>query len=171
MPDLPLDERPERDLMPEGRDGACFAVHGRPGLAGSVRSARSQPGYRPRAVRSRRSTTRLSRLSFNTRAVAIPSGVSGSITAPRSRKWSSQRWRRGWKKLTSAPLRGSTVPMSLPFHVIASNAGIREVAGIRRSDVLTTYDVVDLMRRIRIVFMKKAILTAIRGAFCHESAQ
>jgi hypothetical protein len=54
---------------------------------------------------------------------------------------------------------------------IRSDAGIREVAGIRRSAVLTTYDVVDLMRRIRIVFVKKAILTAICGAFRNESAQ
>ena len=58
-----------------------------------------------------------------------------------------------------------------PFPRIASNAGIREVAGIRRSAVLTTNDVVDLMRRIRIVFVKKAILTAICGAFRDESAQ
>jgi hypothetical protein len=58
-----------------------------------------------------------------------------------------------------------------PLPRIASDAGIREVAGIRRSAVLTTDDVVDLMRRIRIVFVKKAILTAIRGAFCDESAQ
>jgi|HubBroStandDraft_1064217.scaffolds.fasta_scaffold127520_2 hypothetical protein len=80
--------------------------------------SRSQRGYRPTAIRIRRSTTRLSRLSFSSRAVAVPSGVSGSITAPRSRKWSSQRWCRGWKNLTSAPLRGSTVPMSLPFHAL-----------------------------------------------------
>lgn len=58
-----------------------------------------------------------------------------------------------------------------PFPRIASNTGIREVAGIRRSAVLTTNDVVDLMRRIRIVFVKKTILTAVRGAFCDESAQ
>jgi hypothetical protein len=55
-----------------------------PGVAGSVRRARSQRGYRPAAFRIRRSTTRLSRLSFSSRAVAFPSGVSGSITAPRS---------------------------------------------------------------------------------------
>ena len=58
-----------------------------------------------------------------------------------------------------------------PLPRVAPNAGIREVAGIRRSAVLTANDVVDLMRRIRIVFMKQAILTAIRGAFRDESAQ
>jgi hypothetical protein len=58
-----------------------------------------------------------------------------------------------------------------PLPRIASNAGIREVAGIRRSAVLTANDVVDLMGRIRIVFVKKAILTAIRGAFRDEPAQ
>jgi len=58
-----------------------------------------------------------------------------------------------------------------PLPRIAPNAGIREVAGIRRSAVLTTDDVVDLVRRIRIVFVKKAILTAIRGAFRDEPAQ
>ena len=57
-----------------------------------------------------------------------------------------------------------------PLPRIASNTGIREVIGIRRSAVLTTYDVVDLMRRIRVVFVKKAILTAICGAFGDESA-
>ena len=54
---------------------------------------------------------------------------------------------------------------------VAANAGIREVAGIRRSTVLATNDVVDLMRRIRIVLVKKAILTTIRGALRDESAQ
>jgi hypothetical protein len=58
-----------------------------------------------------------------------------------------------------------------PLPCVASNAGIREVAGIRRSAVLTANYVVDLMRRIRIVFVKKAILTAMRGAFRDESAQ
>jgi hypothetical protein len=58
-----------------------------------------------------------------------------------------------------------------PLPRIASNAGIREIAGIRGSAVFTTNDVVDLMRRIRIVFVKKAILTAIRGAFGDESPQ
>jgi hypothetical protein len=37
--------------------------------------------------------------------------------------------------------------------------------------MLTTNDVVDLVRRIRIVFVKKAILTTERGAFRDESAQ
>jgi hypothetical protein len=58
-----------------------------------------------------------------------------------------------------------------PLPRIASNAGVREVACIRRPAMLTANDVVDLMRRIRIVFVEKAILAAIRGAFRHESAQ
>ena len=37
--------------------------------------------------------------------------------------------------------------------------------------MLTTNNMVDLMRRIRIVFVKKAILAAIRGALGDESAQ
>jgi len=99
------------------------AVHYHLSTASPRSSARcldgeAQRGYRPTAIRRRRSTTRLSRLSFRSRAVASPSSVSGSITAPRSTKWSPQRWRRGWKKLTSTPLRGSTVPMSLPFHAL-----------------------------------------------------
>lgn len=32
-------------------------------------------------------------------------------------------------------------------------------------------DMVDLMRRIRIVFVKEAILTSVGGAFCDESPQ
>jgi hypothetical protein len=58
-----------------------------------------------------------------------------------------------------------------PLPRVAPNAGIREVSGIRRSAVLTANNVVDLMRRIRIVFMKKAILATVRGAFRDESAQ
>ena len=37
--------------------------------------------------------------------------------------------------------------------------------------MLTTNDMVDLMRRVRIVFVEKAILAAIRSAFGDESAQ
>jgi hypothetical protein len=58
-----------------------------------------------------------------------------------------------------------------PLPRVASNAGIGEVAGIRRSAALTANDVVDLMRRIRIVLVTKAMLTTIRGAFRVESAQ
>jgi hypothetical protein len=133
--------------------------------------SRSQRGYRPTAIRIRRSTTRLSRLSFSSRAVAVPSGVSGSITAPRSRKWSSQPLvpRMEEPDERSAPGIDRANVATLPC--VAPNAGIREVAGIRRSAVLTANDVVDLMRRIRIVFVEEAILTARRGAFRDESAQ
>jgi hypothetical protein len=44
-----------------------------------------------------------------------------------------------------------------PLPRIASNAGISEIGGVRRSAVLTTNDAVDLMRRIGIVFVKKAV--------------
>ena len=140
------------------------------GLAGSVRSARSQRGYRPTAVRSRRSATRLSRLSFSTRAVAFASGVSGSITTPRSRKLVIPALAPRVEETHERPTPGIDRANVAPFPRIASNTGIREVAGIGRSAVLTTNDVVDLMRRVRIVFVKKAILTAICGAFGDESA-
>jgi hypothetical protein len=59
--------------------------------------------------------------------------------------------------------------MSLPFHELR---GCRHsFAGVRRSAVLRADDVVALMRQIRIVFVKKAILTAIRGAFRDESME
>jgi hypothetical protein len=52
---------------------------------------------------------------------------------------------------------------------IASKAGISKVVDFRWTAVLAADDVVYLMRRIRIVFVKKAVLTPVRGAFCNES--
>lgn len=54
---------------------------------------------------------------------------------------------------------------------IASKASIGKVAGIRLSTMLTADDVVNLMRRIRIAFVKEAILTSKARAFCDESTQ
>jgi hypothetical protein len=49
----------------------------------------------PAAIRSSRSVMRSARLSCNKRTVARPMSVSGSISAPFSRKWSVQRSRLG----------------------------------------------------------------------------
>ena len=58
-----------------------------------------------------------------------------------------------------------------PLPCIASKASIGKVVGIRLAAMFAANDVVYLMRRVRIVFMKKAILTAKDGAFCDESPQ
>ena len=53
-----------------------------------------------------------------------------------------------------------------PLPGIASKASIGKVVGIRLATMFSADDVVYLMRRIRIAFMKKAILTSKGGAFC-----
>ncbi len=58
-----------------------------------------------------------------------------------------------------------------PFPCIASKASIGEVVGIRRTGMFAADNVIYLMRRIRIVFMKQAILTPKDGALCDESPQ
>jgi hypothetical protein len=58
-----------------------------------------------------------------------------------------------------------------PLPCIASKAGIGKVIGIREPAMFAANDVVYLVRRIRIIFMKKAILTPVSSAFCHESPQ
>ena len=58
-----------------------------------------------------------------------------------------------------------------PLPCIASMASIGKVVGIRLPAMFAANDVVYLMRRIRIVFVKEAILTAKGGAFCDESPQ
>jgi len=58
-----------------------------------------------------------------------------------------------------------------PLPCIASKASIGKVVGIRLAAMFAANDVVYLMRRVRIAFMKKAILTSKGGAFCDESPQ
>jgi len=48
-----------------------------------------------------------------------------------------------------------------PFPRVASQASIGKIVGIGQSAMFAADDVVYLMRRIRIAFMKEAILTAI----------
>jgi hypothetical protein len=48
-----------------------------------------------------------------------------------------------------------------PFPCIASKAGVGKVVGIRQPAMLAADDVVYLMWRIRIVFMKETILASI----------
>jgi hypothetical protein len=55
-----------------------------------------------------------------------------------------------------------------PLPCIASKASIGKVVGIRLAAMFAVNDVVYLMRRVRIAFMKKAILTPKGGAFCDE---
>ena len=52
---------------------------------------------------------------------------------------------------------------------VASKAGIGQVVLVGTPTVLAADDVVYLMGRIRIVFMKEAIFAPMRGAFCNES--
>src|SRR4051794_33624336 len=58
-----------------------------------------------------------------------------------------------------------------PFPCVASKTGIGEVVRNRLSAMFAAADVVYLMRRIRIVFVKEAILAPIANAFCDESPQ
>ena len=58
-----------------------------------------------------------------------------------------------------------------PLPCITSKASIGKVVGIRLAAMFAANDVVYLMRRVRIAFMKKAILTSKGGAFCDESPQ
>jgi hypothetical protein len=58
-----------------------------------------------------------------------------------------------------------------PFPCVAPETGIGEVLGFRSPTMFATDDVVYLVSRVRIVFMKEAILTAIASAFCYESPQ
>ena len=58
-----------------------------------------------------------------------------------------------------------------PFPCVAPKTGIGEVVGFRSPAMFATDDVVYLVWRVRIVFMKEAILTAIASAFCNESPQ
>ena len=56
-----------------------------------------------------------------------------------------------------------------PFPCVASKTSVGKVVSIRSSAMFAADDVVYLMRRIRIVFMKEAILTSVAGAFGDES--
>jgi hypothetical protein len=58
-----------------------------------------------------------------------------------------------------------------PLPCIASKASIGKVVRLRLAAMFAANDVVYLMRRVRITFMKKAILTPKCGAFCDESPQ
>ena len=58
-----------------------------------------------------------------------------------------------------------------PFPCVAPETGIGEVLGFRSPTMFATDDVVYLVWRVRIVFLKGAILTAIASPFCDESPQ
>jgi len=58
-----------------------------------------------------------------------------------------------------------------PLPHITPKASIGKVAGIRLPAMLTADDVVNLMRRIRIAFVKEAVLTPKGSALCDESTQ
>jgi len=58
-----------------------------------------------------------------------------------------------------------------PFPHITSKAGVGQVIAVRPASMFAADNVVDLMGRIRVPVMEKAILTTIGGALCDESSQ
>jgi hypothetical protein len=58
-----------------------------------------------------------------------------------------------------------------PFPCIAAKTGIRQILSVRSSAMFAADDVIYLMRRVGIVFVKETILTAMTGALSNESSQ
>lgn len=58
-----------------------------------------------------------------------------------------------------------------PFPCVTPKAGISQIVGIRCPAVLAADDMVDLMRRIGILFVEEAILAAISRTFGDQSSQ
>jgi len=97
--------RTRRHFGRQGDDNLSIALD-----IGSGFLTHSRGGCLPVSSQLRRATTRISRFSFSFATVALPVGVSPSIVRPPSiqRKCWDQTWRRGLKRRTLRPVRGSS---------------------------------------------------------------
>ncbi len=124
-------------------------------------------GCRPAAISRARSTPLVSRFKRSARAVISPSGVSGWMRARSNRKMPGPAVRPRIEQTFQSPCPCQRRDVGT-FPQVAPHATSRKVVGGRRSPVLSAYNVIDLVRRIRVVRVQQAILASVAGSLGHK---